>query len=243
MTQTATTPIFRADNIDVAYGAIKAVRSASLTLMKGEVVALLGANGAGKSSMLNATMGLAPRVSGTFTFKGQDISSTPTEQIAKLGLTLVFEGRRVFPKLSVSENLRLGAVAGSGQSDRKAKCEEVLDLFPILRERYTQHAGVLSGGEQQMLALARAMMSEPTMLLLDEPSLGLSPMVAQEIFAMIARLKNGGTTILIVEQNAQLGLGVADRGLVMAHGKIVGSGTSAELLESSLLADAYVGAH
>lgn len=243
MIQSATSDIFRADDVAVAYGAVKAVRSVSMSIKKGEVVALLGANGAGKSSFLNAAMRLAPRVSGSIIFDGQDISSRPTEQIAKLGLTLVFEGRRVFPKLTVADNLRLGAVAGQGRADRKARRDEVLEYFPILKERIAQHAGVLSGGEQQMLALGRALMSEPSMMLLDEPSLGLSPKVAQEIFQIIARLKEAGKTILLVEQNAQLGLGVADRGLVMAHGKIVAEGTAAELSNSSQLKDAYVGAN
>ena len=243
MIQSATSDIFRADDVAVAYGAVKAVRSVSMSIKKGEVVALLGANGAGKSSFLNAAMRLAPRVSGSFMFNGQDISSRPTEQIAKLGLTLVFEGRRVFPKLTVSDNLRLGAVAGQGRADKNARRDEVLEYFPILKERIAQHAGVLSGGEQQMLALGRALMSEPSMMLLDEPSLGLSPKVAQEIFHIIARLKDAGKTILLVEQNAQLGLGVADRGLVMAHGKIVAQGTAAELSDSSQLKDAYVGAN
>lgn len=234
------TSLLTVDGLTVAYGAVTAVRGVSLTVGKGEAVALLGANGAGKSSLLNAVMGLIPGTSGAVRFRGQSIARKAPEQIAALGLTLVFEGRRVFPKLSVDENLRLGAVAGRGRVDSAAKLDEMRTLFPILGERASQAAGTLSGGEQQMLAIARALMSAPEMILLDEPSLGLAPQIVEDVFAMILRLKAMGTTILLVEQNVEMGLHVTDRAYVMQSGAIIDSGDAKALAAGGRLAEAYL---
>ncbi|GAB5467636.1 MAG: ABC transporter ATP-binding protein [Rhodospirillales bacterium] len=235
-------PLLILDRLSVSYGAVQAVRGASLRVFKEEVVALLGANGAGKSSLLNGVMGLVPQTVGAVGFAGRDILRLPTEAISALGLTLVFEGRRVFPRLSVRENLLIGHVAGRNRAGRAEKLAEVEALFPILHERQNQMAGTLSGGEQQMLALARALMSSPDMILLDEPSLGLAPKVVDEVFDMIARLKSVGTTLLLVEQNVEMGLEIADRAYVMKSGQIVDQGEAGELARSGRLADAYVGA-
>ncbi|MEZ5667920.1 MAG: ABC transporter ATP-binding protein [Alphaproteobacteria bacterium] len=234
------TPLLSIDGLAVSYGAVQAVRGVSLAVGKGEAVALLGANGAGKSSLLNAVMGLVPGTTGAVAFRGQPIARKAPEQIAALGLTLVFEGRRVFPKLSVDENLRLGAVAGRGRVDAAARLAEMRALFPVLGERAHQAAGTLSGGEQQMLAIARALMSAPEMVLLDEPSLGLAPQVVEDVFAMIERLKAMGTTILLVEQNVEMGLSVADRAYVMQSGAIVDSGDARALAAGGRLAEAYL---
>lgn len=239
---TPTDKLLAIDDLRVAYGAVEAVRGVSLDVAKGEVVALLGANGAGKSSLLNAVMGLIPGTSGQIGFRGDSIVGLPPEKIAARGLTLVFEGRRVFPKLSVDENLRLGAVAGRGRVDTGPRMTEMRALFPILGERANQAAGTLSGGEQQMLAIARALMSAPEMILLDEPSLGLAPQIVEDVFDMILRLKAMGTTILLVEQNVEMGLHVADRAYVMQSGAIVDSGEAKALAASGRLADAYIGA-
>ncbi len=234
-------PLLAVEDLTVSYGAVQAVRGASLGVGKGEVVALLGANGAGKTSLLGGIMGLVPETAGRVRFRGADILGRPTEAISALGLTLVFEGRRVFPKLSVAENLRIGMVAGKGRVDRRRKAAEVEEIFPILRERSRQLAGTLSGGEQQMLAIARALMSAPEMILLDEPSLGLAPQIVDEVFEMILRLRALGTTLLLVEQNVEMGLEVADRAYVMKSGVIVDEGGAAELARSGRLTEAYVG--
>jgi len=234
-------PLLAVESLSVSYGAVQAVRGASLHVGKGEVVALLGANGAGKSSLLGGVMGLVAQTAGSVRFRGEEILKRPTEAIAASGLTLVFEGRRVFPKLTVQENLMIGTVAGGSRVDRKEKSGEVEALFPILKDRRAQLAGTLSGGEQQMLAIARALMSAPEMILLDEPSLGLAPQVVDEVFAMIGRLNAMGTTILLVEQNVEMGLEIADRAYVMKSGTIVDEGEAGDLARSGRLAEAYVG--
>ena len=223
------------EGLTVRYGAIQAVNNAALDVAAGEIVTLLGANGAGKSSLLNACMGLVPLTGGEVRLDGDKISGTRTEHIVRRGMTLTPEGRRVFPGLSVEENLTIGAAASSelrkGSATRR---EQMFALFPRLKERQRQLAGTLSGGEQQMLAIARSLMSQPRLLLLDEPSLGLAPNIVDQIFDIITGLRQSGVTILLVEQNAELALDVADRGYVLAGGRIVLAGTPAELRAAGL---------
>ncbi|MEG6509172.1 ABC transporter ATP-binding protein [Methyloligella sp. 2.7D] len=228
-------------DVSVSYGPIQAVRNVSATVEQGEIVALLGPNGAGKTSLVSSIVGIIPVSSGSVGFDGEDITRTPVESIVRKGLTLTPEGRRVFAGLSVAENLRLGA---STQSDRAAveeTLETYLEMFPILRERYHQTATTLSGGEQQMLAIARSLMSRPRMLMLDEPSLGLAPRVVERIFEHIVELKQSGLTMLVVEQNATEALAFADRAYVLASGKLVFEGAASELASSDRLMEAYLG--
>ena len=230
-------------DLSVSYGPIQAVRGVSLSVAKGEIVALLGANGAGKSSILKSIMGIAPRSGGRVRLAGTDIDKADTATIVKRGMTLVPEGRRVFGQLSVLENLRIGA--GANQTLRRnttQNCERMYALFPKLAERSGQLAGSLSGGEQQMLAIARALMAEPHMLLLDEPSLGLAPNIVDQIFDFLKALQKQGLTLLIVEQNAEVALDIASRGLVMAQGKIGKEGTAAALRNDEELERLYLGA-
>jgi branched-chain amino acid transport system ATP-binding protein len=230
------------EQLTVRYGAIQAVQGASLSVVQGEIVTLLGANGAGKSSLLNACMGLVPIVGGEVRLDGQPISAERTEAIVRRGMTLTPEGRRVFPGLTVQENLEIGAAASRQLREKsRVQREEMYALFPRLKERYQQMAGTLSGGEQQMLAIARSLMSDPRLLLLDEPSLGLAPNIVDQIFDIIASLRQRGVTILLVEQNAELALDVADRGYVLAGGRVVLSGKPAEL-RSAGLERVYLGA-
>ena len=228
-------------DLDVRYGAIQAVRGISLAVAEGEIVALLGANGAGKSTTLKATVGLVRASGGRIAFAGNEISGRDTEEIVARGMTLVPEGRQVFPSLTVAENLRLGAATRRDGREIERNRREVLDLFPILAERSGQAAGTLSGGQQQQLAIARALMSSPKLLLLDEPSLGLAPQIVDDIFDLILRLKARGLTVLLVEQDAVAALDIADRAYVMANGRIVMSGSAAELRASDEVAYAYLG--
>jgi len=228
-------------NVSVSYGPIQAVRNASIEVKHGEVVTLLGPNGAGKSSLLKAIMGLHPISGGQILFEDRLISGLATEKIVRYGLTLTPEGRQIFAGLTVFENLRLGAAA---RQDRKAVGETramIFELFPILSDRRSQQAGTLSGGEQQQLAIARSLMSKPKLLMLDEPSLGLAPVIVDQIFKMIVRLRKDGLTILLVEQNAEISLQIADRGYVFASGEIEMSGTSRELRSSTDIMAAYLG--
>jgi len=230
------------EQLTVCYGAIQAVQGASLSVAQGEIVTLLGANGAGKSSLLNACMGLVPITGGEVRFEGYLISAERTEAVVRRGMTLTPEGRRVFPGLTVQENLEIGAAASRQLREKsRARREEMYALFPRLKERYQQVAGTLSGGEQQMLAIARSLMSDPRLLLLDEPSLGLAPNIVDQIFDIVAALRQRGVTILLVEQNAELALDVADRGYVLAGGRVVLSGKPAEL-RSAGLERVYLGA-
>lgn len=229
--------------LGVRYGAIEAVRGVDLGVRHGEITALLGANGAGKSSILNGVMGLVPAADGRVVFGGEDVTGRAPETIVRRGMTLCPEGRRVFGNLTVAENLTLGASSSRDRDAVSATRANMLELFPILAERHRQLAGTLSGGEQQMLSIARAMMSEPKLLLLDEPSLGLAPQVVDTIFELIERLRERGTTILLVEQNVELALEIADRGCVLASGRIVLDGGSRALRESGEVAQAYLGAH
>ncbi len=225
----------------VRYGAINAVRGVDLAVESGEVVAVLGANGAGKSTTMKAIVGLVPAASGELSFDGHSLRGKSTEQIVMGGLTLVPEGRRVFPSLTVAENLALGAATRRDAAAVGRSRAEIYELFPVLAERSRQPAGTLSGGQQQQLAVARALMSEPRMLLLDEPSLGLAPQVVESIFQLILRLRQRGQTILLVEQNAAAALDIADRAYVLANGKVILEGSAAELRASEQIAEAYLG--
>lgn len=234
--------ILTVDSLHVHYGPVEAVRDVSLYINDGEIVTLLGANGAGKSTTLNAIVGLVPSHGGQVAFKGESLVGLATEQLVRLGITLTPEGRRVFGSLTVEENLLLGShPLGRARDRRKTNLLRMFDLFPILAERRQQIAGTLSGGQQQMLAIARSLMSSPKLLLLDEPSLGLAPQIVDTIFNQILTLRDSGITILLVEQNVAMSLDIADRGYVMAAGSIVTSGTAEELGSSHLIEQAYLG--
>lgn len=228
-------------NVSVSYGPIQAVRHVNIEITAGEVVTLLGPNGAGKSSLLRAIMGMHPISSGEIILNGQTLNGMATEKIVRCGLTLTPEGRQVFAGLTVYENLRLGGASRTDRQEVKESYTMVFDLFPILADRRNQQAGTLSGGEQQQLAIARSLMSKPRLLMLDEPSLGLAPVIVDQIFDLIARLRNSGLTILLVEQNAEQSLQIADRGYVFASGEIEMSGTSQELRSTSKIMAAYLG--
>jgi branched-chain amino acid transport system ATP-binding protein len=235
------TPMLDVSGLTVAYDGIRAVRDLDLSVAKGEVVALLGPNGAGKSSTLNAIVGLAPTVAGTVRIDGVPVTGKPPEEIVRLGCTQVPEGRQVFGELTVTENLTLGGLArSSGRSDREVR-DDLLELFPILRDRSKQTAGTLSGGEQQQLAIARALMSDPRIVLFDEPSLGLAPVVTERIFNLIASLRSRGLTMLIVEQNVELALNICDRSYVLASGDLMLTGTPAELRAATGVQRTYLG--
>jgi branched-chain amino acid transport system ATP-binding protein len=227
--------------LTVAYEGIRAVRGLDLRVARGEVVALLGPNGAGKSSTLNAIVGLAPTVAGTVRIDGEQVTGKATEDIVRRGVTQVPEGRQVFGELTVAENLTLGGLARrSGRSDQEVR-DDLLALFPILRERSKQTAGTLSGGEQQQLAIARALMSDPRLVLFDEPSLGLAPVVTERIFALIASLRSRGLTMLIVEQNVELALNICDRSYVLASGELMLTGTPDDLRAATGVQRTYLG--
>ena len=225
--------------LKVKYAEVEAVKGISLSVPKGSIVVLLGANGAGKSSTLNAIAGLVAST-GSINFEGKPLSGQPAEDIVKRGIALTPEGRRVFPSLSVADNLHLGGAAHASGAELKTRMEAELDRFPILRERYHQKAGLLSGGEQQMLAIARSLMAGPRLLLLDEPSLGLAPLIVDTVFELIAEVKQRGLTILLVEQNAERALEIADHGYVLQTGQIVLQGSGADLARSDLVKQAYL---
>lgn len=225
--------------LKVSYGEVAAVKGISLAVPQGSIVVLLGANGAGKSSTLNAIAGLAP-CSGRISFEGQSMAGLPPETIVRRGIALTPEGRRVFPSLSVADNLHLGGASHATGTELQRRVEAELSRFPILRERYHQRAGLLSGGEQQMLAIARALMSAPRLLLLDEPSLGLAPQIVDQVFDLILELKQKGLTVLLVEQNAERALEIADYGHVLQTGEIVLEGTGGDLAQSDLVRQAYL---
>ena len=231
--------VLKVDNINVYYGSIHAIKGISFEVNAGEIVTLIGANGAGKSSTLNTISGLLRSRTGSVGVMGEDFGKVPPHQIVSRGLALVPEGRRIFLQMTVQENLEMGAYVR--KSGIREKMEKVYAYFPRLKERYKQVAGTLSGGEQQMLAMGRALMSDPKVIMLDEPSMGLAPILVEEIFTIIQHLHESGTTILLVEQNAQAALSVADRGYVLETGKIVASGTGAELLVSPAIKKAYLG--
>lgn len=237
------TSILDLKGLNVRYGAVEAVRGIDLTIKQGEIVVLLGANGAGKSSTMNAVVGLEPVAGGTVMFDGRDITRQSAEASAASGLTLSPEGRRVFGTLSVEDNLTMGAYSRKDAGGIQDAKERVYDLFPILLERRRQYAGTLSGGQQQMLAIGRALMCEPKLLLLDEPSLGLAPMIVEQVFDLIAKLRGQGVTIFLVEQNVAGALKIADRAYLMATGEIVQSGTAAEMLTSGEMTKNFMGVH
>ena len=232
--------ILKVEDINVYYGSIHAIKGISFQVEEGEVVTLIGANGAGKSTTLNTISGLLHSKTGSIAFLGKSLAGVPAHKIVSQGLALVPEGRRIFLQMSVQENLEMGAFTQKG-GDIKADLEKVYELFPRLKERLKQTAGTLSGGEQQMLAMGRALMSHPKLLMLDEPSMGLAPILVEQIFEIIENLHKAGTTILLVEQNAQAALSVADRGYVLETGKIVTTGTGQQLLESPEIKKAYLG--
>lgn len=229
------------ENLAVSYGLIKAVKGVNFYVNEGEIVALIGANGAGKTTIMHAVNCLIPKTSGKVTFDGKDISAIAAHKLNSLGLTQVPEGRRIFSELSVKENLMLGAYTVKNQLVVKERLEKVYHIFPRLKEREKQDGGTLSGGEQQMLAVGRAMMSNPKMLLLDEPSMGLSPLFVNVIFDTIKKIKEEGTTVLVVEQNAKKALSIADRAYVLETGSIVAEGRGEELLLDEKIKKAYLG--
>jgi branched-chain amino acid transport system ATP-binding protein len=227
-------------NIGIRYGQIDAVRGVSFDVQDGEIVCLIGANGAGKTSTLYAIMGLVPIVDGSVEFGGTDLRGMATEKIVRMGISLIPEGRRIFSKLSVENNLLLGGITMQ-DNDVQVMIGEMYSRFPILKERCNQLAGTLSGGEQQMLAVARSLMSKPKMLLMDEPSLGLAPMLVESNFQLICRLREEGNTILLVEQNVNQSLKIADRAYIIENGELVASGNGNELLESDFVRNSYLG--
>ena len=232
--------ILKVEDINVYYGSIHAIKGVSFEVNEGEIVTLIGANGAGKSTTLNTISGLLHSKTGSITFMGENLGKIPCHKIVSKGLALVPEGRRVFLQMTVQENLEMGAFT-QGSKTLDDDLERVYQQFPRLKERFKQVAGTLSGGEQQMLAMGRALMSHPKLLMLDEPSMGLAPILVEQIFDIIRELHKAGTTILLVEQNAQAALSVADRGYVLETGKVVTTGTGRELLESPAIKKAYLG--
>ena len=232
--------ILKVEDINVYYGSIHAIKGVSFEVNEGEIVTLIGANGAGKSTTLSTISGLLHSKTGSVTFMGENLGKVPCHKIVSKGLALVPEGRRVFLQMTVQENLEMGAFT-QGSKTLDDDLERVYGQFPRLKERMKQVAGTLSGGEQQMLAMGRALMSHPKLLMLDEPSMGLAPILVEQIFDIIRELHKAGTTILLVEQNAQAALSVADRGYVLETGKVVTTGTGHELLESPAIKKAYLG--
>ena len=228
-------------NIQVAYGKIVAVKDVSVTVNEGEIVTLIGSNGAGKSTTLRTISGLIKPKSGEITFNGKRIDGMPGHDIVSLGICHSPEGRRIFPRMSVKENLELGAFLRNDKAAVNADMERVLDLFPRLKERIKQTAGTMSGGEQQMLAVSRALMGDPKLLLLDEPSMGLAPVLVELIFDTIVKIRKQGITILLIEQNATAALEVADRAYVLESGKVKMSGSAAELRSDDKVTKAYLG--
>ena len=229
-------------DLQVFYGVIQALKGVSFEVNEGEIVTLIGANGAGKTTTMQTIIGLIQSKGGTITYEGKDITKAPSHKVVSMGISQVPEGRRIFQELTVYDNLLLGAYLQKDQKEIKKDIEKVFEQFPILGKRRTQIAGTLSGGEQQMLAMSRALMARPKLLMLDEPSMGLSPLLVSQVFDLIADMNQQGITILLVEQNAEKALKIADRAYVLANGEITHSGTGAELANSEEIKKAYLGA-
>lgn len=227
-------------NLEIHYGLIKAIKDVSFEVNEGEIVVLIGANGAGKTTTMHAVSGLIPKFSGKVFYDGKDITDVPSHKLTYMGMAQVPEGRRIFQELSVKDNLVLGAYSRKSKSEIADSFKEVYAKFPILEERKNQVAGTLSGGEQQMLAMARALMSKPKIILMDEPSMGLSPLYVQRVFSFIKEIREQGTTILLVEQNAKQALSIADRAYVLETGNVTLSGRADELLENDAIKKAYL---
>ncbi len=236
-----TETILTLEHVETYYGKIHALRGISMEVRRGKIVALLGANGAGKSTTLKTISGLTPSSSGKIVFMGKDITKEPAHKMVPMGLIQVPEGRRIFKGMTIRENLDLGSFTVKDDSIRKKRMEHVFEIFPILKERQGQDAALLSGGEQQMLAMGRALMNDPKLLLLDEPSMGLAPFLVQEIMRIITRLNDEGATILLVEQNAKVALKKADYGYVLETGKIVIEGDAETLQKDESIVKAYLG--
>lgn len=228
-------------DLEVCYGVIRAIKGVSFEVNQGEVIALIGANGAGKTTILHTITGLIPAKSGSILFEGKELTKTPPHKIVSMGMAHVPEGRRVFAQLSVLENLKLGAYTRKDKAETQKTLQKIYERFPRLEERKNQLAGTLSGGEQQMLAMGRALMSNPRIILMDEPSMGLSPLLVSEIFDIIKVISEGGTTVLLVEQNAKKALSIADRAYVLETGNITLSGNAAELMHNDSVRKAYLG--
>ncbi|MBR2547449.1 MAG: ABC transporter ATP-binding protein [Eubacterium sp.] len=232
--------LLKVENINVYYGAIHAIKGISLDVDEGEIVTLIGANGAGKSTTLKTISGIMRPKTGSIEFQGQDITKVPAHKIVKMGLSQVPEGRRIFMQMTVKENLEMGAFTAPANTVEES-LEKVYEHFPRLKERYKQVAGTLSGGELQMLAMGRALMSQPKLMMLDEPSMGLAPVLVEEIFEIIHNLHEAGTTILLVEQNARMALSIADRAYVIETGNVTLSGDARELMNNDSVRKAYLG--
>ena len=232
--------LLKVDNLHVYYGSIHAIKGISFEVNEGEIVTLIGANGAGKSTTLNTVAGLLKPRSGSILLHDQNIVGVPADKIVSKGMALCPEGRRIFLQMTVRENLEMGGYTRPN-SELEESIENVYDHFPRLKERYKQVAGTLSGGEQQMLAMGRALMSKPKLMMMDEPSMGLAPILVEQIFDIIRELKHAGTTILLVEQNAQMALSIADRAYVLETGKIVNEGSASDLLHDDSVRRAYLG--
>ncbi|MBB1633100.1 ABC transporter ATP-binding protein [Cupriavidus sp. UME77] len=232
--------MLKLEQVHTHYGAIEALSGVSIEVNKGEIVTLIGSNGAGKTTLMMTVCGSPRASSGRVMFEGQDITRRPTHEIMRLGMAISLEGRRVFPSLTVLDNLKMGAFFGK-RDEIEAGVERVYKLFPRLKQRSTQRAGTMSGGEQQMLAIGRALMSRPRLLLLDEPTLGLAPLVIAQIFDIIRTIRDEGVTVFLVEQNANKALGVADRGYVLETGRVVLADTGANLLANDRIKSAYLG--
>ena len=229
------------ENLSVNYGAINALNNISFNIKEGEIVALIGANGAGKTTILNTISSIVEPRSGKVIFKGEDITHVPPHKVVKMGISQVPEGRRVFPKMSVLENLEMGAYTRADKDGIRQDMESIFQRFPRLAERKKQSAKTLSGGEQQMLAIGRALMARPQLLLMDEPSMGLAPLLVEEIFRIIVEISKAGTTILLVEQNAHMALSIANRGYVLETGEVVLEGEAQELASNPDVRKAYLG--
>jgi branched-chain amino acid transport system ATP-binding protein len=233
--------LLEARNVRIAYGDATAVWDASLEVGEGEIVSVIGPNGAGKTTLISAIAGLLPRRGGELRFDGRDLAQVPVHRVCALGIALVPEGRRLFARMSVEENLEIGCYLPAARARRDASLERVYALFPVLRQRRDQMAGLLSGGQQQMVAIGRALMARPRLMLFDEPSLGLAPAVVDDVFDVVRRVRDEGMSVLLVEQNVPKAMAIADRAYVLEQGRIVSSGAPADLMRQSHIREAYLG--